>query len=251
MSKKILIGNWKMNINCINNGINLIDNIMKSVNKNILIDNDIVIAAPFVYLPILINKFKKFNIKFAAQNCFYKEYGSYTGEISVGMLKSINTDYVIIGHSERRMIFNERNDIILKKIHLLFKYKLIPILCIGEPYINRQNNTYYEYIEKQIVELLIQIDKFFLSKIIIAYEPIWAIGSNNSASIKEIQLIYNFIKKILYKYFDKNIVDNVAIIYGGSCNHKNSHNILNNLNGIILGKSSLDLIEFVKIMQCL
>ena len=213
--KKLIVANWKCNPATLKEAQELFC-LLKEDIKN----KDIVICPPSIFLSSLICD----DIKFGAQNCFWEEFGAYTGEISPQMIKSIGCEYVIIGHSERRTIFNESNDEIRSKIKQAKRAGLVPIVCIGE---SKDQNT-FEIIEEQIED----IEK----DVILAYEPLWAIGTGENASFDKVREVRGFLK-------DR------KILYGGSVNSQNAKDYLEITDGLLIGGASLDAIEFLKIIK--
>jgi len=213
--KKLIVANWKCNPATLKEAQELFC-LLKEDIKN----KDIVICPPSIFLSSLICD----DINFGAQNCFWEEFGAYTGEISPQMIKSIGCEYVIIGHSERRTIFNESNDEIRSKIKQAKRAGLIPIVCIGE---SKDQNT-FEIIEEQIKD----IEK----DVILAYEPLWAIGTGKNASFDKVREVRGFLK-------DR------KILYGGSVNSQNAKDYLEITDGLLIGGASLDAIEFLKIIK--
>ncbi len=244
---KIIIANWKLNHNK-----QQIKNYLKTWKKNNINNNKItiIIASPIIYIPYiqyLLIKYKIYNIKLCAQNIDIHTQGAYTGEISTLMLKDNNIKYVILGHSERKQWHNENNYKILKKIILSKKYNIIPIICIGE--------NINEYINKQSLKICIQQLNYWITKsytnifinTIIAYEPIWTIGTGRSANISHIKNIHKNIKQYLNKV---NPINNnhTKVIYGGSITPDNILSIVKNkyINGVLIGKSSLNIHTFIE-----
>ncbi|MDK2949305.1 MAG: triosephosphate isomerase [Patescibacteria group bacterium] len=213
----LIIANWKCNPATLKEAQELFSEIKENI-----INKDIVICPPSIFLPSLICD----GINFGAQNCFWKESGAYTGEVSPQMIKSIGCKYVIIGHSERRTIFNESNDEIKSKIKQAKKAGLIPIVCIGE---SKNQNT-FEIIEEQIKD----IEK----DIILAYEPLWAIGTGENASIDKVREVREYLK-------DR------KVLYGGSVNSQNAKDYLEIADGLLIGGASLNAKEFIKISNIL
>ena len=230
--KTLIIANWKCNPKTKKEAENLYNSIEEIILKNK--DKEVVICPPFVYL----NIFKE--IKIGAQNCFHKEEGAYTGEISVKMLKDLNCKYIILGHSERREYFNEESGIINQKIKLALQNNITPIFCIGESSVERKNNKTKEVLRRQIKEGLKGVDD---KKVIIAYEPIWAIsrkGKNNPCSPNLSKEVLLFIKSI-----SKSIV-----IYGGSVNSNNAKDYISiGFDGLLIGNASLDKEDFNKVVE--
>ncbi len=243
MKKKIIIGNWKLNGNK-KEIKNKIKNLIKKIKNK---KNEISIAPPIIYLlytKILLKNNKY--ITLTSQNIDINLKGSFTGDISGLMLKDIGTKYVIIGHSERKIYHKEKMEIIKKKLIISKQLNIIPILCIGE---NEK-----EYNEKKSENICSKQIKYFINKknysllndIIIAYEPIWAIGTGKNATIDHIYKIYKCIYKIIYKK-----TKNTKFIYGGSINKKNANNIIKNkfIDGLLIGNTSLNINDFTKIIN--
>ena len=213
--KPLIIANWKCNPATLKEAQELFNGIKKDIeNKNV------VICPPSIFLPSLICE----GIKFGAQNCFWEEKGAYTGEISPQMIKSVGCEYVIIGHSERRKIFNESNKDIRKKVERAKGAGLIPIVCIGE---SKDQNT-FEIIEEQIKD----IDK----DVILAYEPLWAIGTGENAPIDKVKEVREFL-------------GDRKVLYGGSVNFQNAKDYLEITDGLLIGGASLNADEFLEIIK--
>lgn len=218
--KPLIIANWKCNPSTLKEARDLLGKI-KEKSK----DNNVVICPPSIFLSSLICE----DLIFGAQNCFWEDKGSFTGEISPQMIKSVGCRYIIVGHSERRKIFRETNEEINMKINKIIEAGIIPILCVGESKEERDSGETFSVIEKQIEN----IDQ----DIIIAYEPIWAIGTGESASIDKIKEVRSFLK-------DR------KVLYGGSVNSKNASSYIKEaqMDGLLIGGSSLDSEEFNKIL---
>ncbi|WDR80384.1 triose-phosphate isomerase [Candidatus Purcelliella pentastirinorum] len=247
MKKILILTNWKLNgtkkkiKKLIKKYKNIIDKI-----KNI----KIIIAPPLIYLDYTKKKINKINIKLAAQNIDLHLSGAYTGETSIMMLKDIGIKYVIIGHSERRIYHNEKNNIVEKKFNLVNNNGLIPILCIGENYAEYQNNQTKKICIKQIKFILKKTKTKLLKKLIIAYEPIWAIGTNKSPEPREIQKISKYIKSYIYKKH-KELYNKTIIQYGGSVNINNFHEIIKqpDVDGALIGNASLNGKNFISMIK--
>ncbi len=247
MKKKIIICNWKLNGNkkFIKNFINKLIKNKKIYKKNI-----ICISPPIIYMDYTRKLIKNNNINLTSQNVDINTKGSFTGEISAKMLKKINTKYIIIGHSERRLYHSENNNILLKKIIITKKLNMIPIICIGEN-IDEYNLKISKKICKKQLNYFIKKEGInILKNTIIAYEPIWSIGTGKNASTKHIYKINKYIKKYIIN-INKNIKNKFNIIYGGSINKNNVNKIINktNIDGLLIGKSSLDINELIKIIK--
>ena len=239
----IIIGNWKMNkdINEANLFLESFFSKMSWCNNPKL---NIFLSPSFPLISNLkdsiSNKSISYNLNLCAQNCHYQSKGSFTGEVSAEMLKSLDVFSVIIGHSERRKYFNESNDILIQKVLLCFENNLLPIFCFGETKEEREQGDFLTIIEKQISILKDYVVDS--QKIILAYEPIWAIGTGKTPSLTEIEEVHSFVKKIF---------PNISVLYGGSLNSANAKDILSisHVNGGLVGGASLDASEFVSILR--
>ena len=243
-----IVGNWKMNKNR-EEAINYIED-LKLFSKDIK-DTKIVLAVPFTLLESVSKSLNGSKIDVCAQNMFYEEKGAYTGEISPAMIKDF-AKYVIIGHSERRKYFNETNEIINKKIRAALKHDLKIIFCIVETLDQRNNNETKSTIETQLREGLNGLNHENIKNVIIAYEPVWAIGTGNTATSKQAQEVHEFIRQLINDLYNAEIASNLIIIYGGSVNPNNANEILSmkDINGCLPGGASLDPSSFIKIIKC-
>ena len=243
MIKSIVAGNWKMN-KTPKNGKQFISEVMANVDE--IINVDIIFCPPFTGL---YNLDISSPFYLGAQNCYFKDSGAYTGEISLSMLLECNVDYVIIGHSERRQIFNERNDSINKKVIKVIESGIKPILCIGETIDEMNAGKAYDIIKEQLISGLNNIES--LSNIIIAYEPVWAIGTGLTASIEQINESNIFIRKILSQLFDDKESENTPILYGGSVSSTNANELISidSVNGFLIGGASLDVVKFTEVIK--
>lgn len=235
MNKKVIIGNFKMNL-LPNEVVLYIENLKKDIKSN----NEIVLCVPYVDIPYASNIVNDTNIYIGAQNMYSREEGAYTGEISVKMLKSIKTDYVLLGHYERRLYFNETKEEINKKLLLALKYNIKPIVCIGSN----------ESLETEINMILKDIKKESINNIIFIYEPVFSIGTGNLLDKNEIIDKIKLIKNIICKKYDEEF-NNLTLGYGGSINSNNIFDIVNNdeINAILVGSSSLNEKEFANIIN--
>lgn len=235
MNKKVIIGNFKMNL-LPNEVVLYIENLKKDIKSN----NEIVLCVPYVDIPYASNIVNDTNIYIGAQNMYSREEGAYTGEISVKMLKSIKTDYVLLGHYERRLYFNETEEEINKKLILALKYNIKPIVCIGSN----------ESLENEINMILKDIKKESINNIIFIYEPVFSIGTGNLLDKNEIIDKIKLIKNIIFKKYDEEF-NNLTLGYGGSINSNNIFDIVNNeeINAILVGSSSLNEKEFANIIN--
>lgn len=236
-------------------GNNLINQIIKLLEKENANPNvKIVIAPPYTNLSEAkeIIKNNTLNIYLSAQNCHYEDKGAFTGEISPSMLDALSVSYVILGHSERRLYFNEKDTIIAKKITSVINHKMTPIYCCGELLEERENNTYKTVIKKQIEEALFSLSNEQMQSIVIAYEPVWAIGTGKNATSQEAQEVHQFIRQTIKSKYGT-IADNIPILYGGSCKPDNAQEIFTmpDIDGGLIGGASLKASEFISIWKSL
>jgi triosephosphate isomerase len=252
MRKQIAAANWKMNLT-LAQGEALMGEI-KNASIQMKAGQQAIFAVPFPYLPA-INKQLHDTDSFyvAAQNCAAEKSGAYTGETSVEMLKSIDIMYVIIGHSERREYYGETNEILAKKINLALVNGLKPIFCCGEPLQIREENTQNSHIEIQLQESLFHLSAEEIKDFIIAYEPIWAIGTGLTASSDQAQEMHAHIRKVLANKYGEATADTISILYGGSVKAANAAEIFSqpDVDGGLVGGASLIAAEFVTIIQSL
>ena len=250
MSKNIIIANWKMNLQY-DEVKKLTSNIIKGIDDNFN-ETKKILCVPFIYIKTvqkLLND--KENIFVGAQNCNENQDGAFTGEVSCSMLNSIGIKYVIIGHSERREYYYESDEIIKNKIFQAINNNIIPIFCFGETFEARENKSYYNCVESQIEKSLFRLNSNQISNIILAYEPVWAIGTGKVPELNEIEQMHKFIREKIKSKYDKLISRNISILYGGSVNSSNAKNIFNlpNVNGGLIGGASLNSDEFLRIVK--
>jgi triosephosphate isomerase len=246
MRRKIFGGNWKMNLNY-DKIKALVSNLVKEIGN--IEDRDIVLFPPFPYIKDVVEMTKGSNIKVGAQNMYYEDNGAYTGEVSPLMLKDVGCEYVILGHSERRHIFNENNDIINKKIQKAIEHNLNIIFCVGELLEEREKGKTEEILNTQIKSGLDGISDEDILKITIAYEPVWAIGTGIPATPEDAEKSISYIRNLIKKLYGENIANQIRIQYGGSVNKNNIQNIINmpNIDGALVGSKSLIPEEFSQI----
>lgn len=252
MRKQIVAANWKMNLT-LPEGENLINDILNAGLK-LPADREIVICPPFPYLIKAKNLVKNYPHYFiGAQNCASETSGAYTGEVSADMLHSIQTDYVILGHSERREYWSETNEIVRKKMVLALQNKLKVIFCCGEPLAIREEDKQNAYVEQQLKESLFGLSKEDLKNIVIAYEPIWAIGTGKTATPDQAQEMHSFIRAEVAKHFGNETALHLSILYGGSCKPDNAAELFScpDVDGALVGGASLKSDSFTAIAKCL
>ena len=250
MRQSLIVANWKMNKNN-ETAINTIKELLV-LSKNKKNDAKTIIAPSFVSLLSIANILGKSNIELAAQNMHFAKEGAYTGEVSAEMLISANCKYVILGHSERRQFFKETDKIINKKIKTAIVSSLNPIFCIGETKKEREAGKTFDVLDKQLKNgLKGVIFSEEINSFIIAYEPVWAIGTGLAATNKQIEKVHNFLNDTIKKYLPKNIAKNTNLLYGGSVNPNNIKNLMHikNLHGVLVGGASLDAKTFFDIIQ--
>lgn len=248
MRKPVIAGNWKM-FNTVQESINLVTELRKSVSG--VKEREIVVCPPYTSLGSVVNALKGSNIAVGAQNLYFEEKGAYTGEISPVMLRDIGCTHVIIGHSERRQYFDETNQSVNKKIFAAQKIGLIPIVCIGEMLAERESNRTFNVIMVQLKEGLEGLSKEQMLKLVIAYEPVWAIGTGKTATPDQAEEVHAFIRKELEKMFGKDIADEVRILYGGSVTPDNVKGLMaqKDIDGALVGGASLKADPFTKIVR--
>ena len=252
MRKQIAAANWKMNLT-LSEGEALLDAI--NANPHSLAPNqEAIFAVPFPYISMAQAKVgAKTNVYVAAQNCSNKLSGAYTGEVSVTMLQSMCVKYVVIGHSERREYFNESNELLAQKVDICLENKTTPIFCCGEPLEIRESATQNEYVAKQLSESLFHLTEDAISHVVIAYEPIWAIGTGKTASSDQAQEMHSFIRSHIASKYGAAIADSISILYGGSVKSANAVEIFGqpDVDGGLVGGASLIADEFVAIINAL
>lgn len=238
MKKFLIAGNWKMNKTA-KEAVEFGKALKAMELEN---EKDVVILAPFTHLFSLADTFDGSSIRFGAQNVHYEESGAYTGEISVNMLNEIGVDYCIVGHSERREYFNETDETVNLKLKKLIRSEITPILCVGESLETREKKLQKEFVKCQIIKAFEGIDKIDVNKIIIAYEPIWAIGTGKTATPEEAEEMCGYIRDIIKNLYNDGVVsEQILVLYGGSMKPDNAEDLLNkpNINGGLIGGASL------------
>jgi triosephosphate isomerase len=247
MRKNIVAGNWKMHKNAEETEDLLNDLIDKLPND---VEAQIIVAPTFVNLASAVDHLEFTNITVAAQNMHQAEAGAFTGEISADMLKSIGVNTVIIGHSERRAYFNETDAILANKVSTALKHDMTVIFCFGEELKDRQNNQHFNVVENQLRDGLFHIENNDWEQIVLAYEPVWAIGTGETASPDQAQEMHQFIRDIVRKRYGNNIADDISILYGGSVKPDNAKEIFSksDVDGGLIGGAALKAEDFAKIV---
>ena len=253
MRKKIVAGNWKMNKTFEEAEI-LTSELMGMVQDVVKGNVRVILCVPFPYLLPLKNQLgKNSRIEIGAQNCSEHEAGAYTGEVSAAMLRSLGIPYVILGHSERRQYFSEDSKLLAKKVDIALKYGLTPIFCCGEPLDVREKNGHEKLVKQQVEEALFHLDRAAIEKVVIAYEPVWAIGTGKTASAQQAQEMHSVIRKHVGSKYDQSIADNVSILYGGSVNAANAKELFGSadVDGGLVGGASLKSREFTDVIKAM
>lgn len=252
MRKNIAAGNWKMNTN-LSDGIQLAKELNDFLKNFNLANNKVIIAPPFTHIASIINEVDSNKISVSSQNCAAWEKGAYTGEVSAEMISSIGAHYVIIGHSERRQYFGENNSTLLTKVKLCLKNSLLPIYCCGELLQERESENQFNVVKKQLEEGLFELNPDDFSKVVIAYEPVWAIGTGKTASPAQAQEMHAFIRKLIKDKYGVTIANEISILYGGSCNAANAKELFSqtDVDGGLVGGASLKADEFIEIIKAL
>lgn len=249
MRKKVIAGNWKMNKD-LSGSINLISE-LKTKLADFSGDTQIIICPPFTSLETAKTLLDGTKIRLGAQNMHYETSGAFTGELSPGMLKSVGCEFVILGHSERRTLFGETNSVANKKLKTAVSSGLLPIFCIGETLNERETNLTFKIIEKQIREGLKDIDADQFDTIIIAYEPVWAIGTGKTATPEQAQEVHKFIRDLISDIYSPTASQKLTIQYGGSVKPENAATLLGqpDIDGALVGGACLDSSSFVSIIE--
>ncbi len=247
MRTPIIAGNWKMN-NTINYAVDFVKEIKDELEKTHV---KVILCCPFTFLERLKDEVDGSKIKLAAQNMHWEDAGAYTGEISAPMLKEHGVEYVIVGHSERRQYFNETDETVNKKVIKALKSQITPIICVGETLEEREEEKTYNIVSKQILKALEGVDRNMVENIVIAYEPIWAIGTGKTASPEEANAVIAFIRDTIKKEYGLGISESIPIQYGGSVNPSNITDIMNqkDIDGALVGGASLKAGDFLQIIN--
>jgi triosephosphate isomerase (TIM) len=249
MRVKVIAGNWKMN-NDLNETKNLISKLLAGL-KNLNSTCEVVICPPFTSLSEASLMIMNSKIKLGAQNIHEEENGAFTGEVSAKMLLNTGCEYVIIGHSERRTIYKESDELINKKIRRALKNNLKPIFCVGELLEEREKNITEQVIKSQVLKGLQDFSVNDLKDLIIAYEPVWAIGTGKTATPQQAEEVHLFIRTLLANNFSSDFAENLSILYGGSVKPDNSKELLSqkNIDGALVGGACLNADSFINIIK--
>ncbi|KAA1243572.1 triose-phosphate isomerase [Aquimarina sp. RZ0] len=250
MRKKIVAGNWKMNKNLAETGV-LISELKTTLEQSS--DAEIIVAPTFTNLYYAFEELKGSDIKVAAQNMHQAEHGAFTGEISASMLKSVGIEIVILGHSERRAYFGETDELLLEKVKTALKHDMTIIFCFGEELEDRKSEKHFSVVETQLKNALFGLDAASWKNIVLAYEPVWAIGTGETASPEQAQEMHAFIRSTIAKAFNDSIAEEVSILYGGSVKPANAKEIFAkpDVDGGLIGGAALDAESFAAIVNAI
>ncbi len=249
MRKNIVAGNWKMNTT-LPEGLALakdLNEALKGKNTNC----DVIIGIPFVHLASIVSSIDESKIGVAAENCSDKEKGAFTGEVSAAMVASTGAKYVILGHSERRAYYHETPEMLKEKVKLALANNLTPIFCIGEVLEERESGKHFQVVDKQVSSSLFGLSPADFQKLIIAYEPVWAIGTGKTATAAQAQEIHAHLRNTIKEKYGEEISNNTSILYGGSCNADNAKELFSNpdVDGGLIGGASLSVEKFMPIIE--
>ena len=249
MRKKIVAGNWKMNLN-LQEGVALATELNETL-KNEKANCEVIICTPFIHLAKMADCIDQNVLKLGAENCADKEKGAYTGEVSAEMVKSTGAQYVILGHSERRQYYNETAEILREKVLLALKNNLKVIFCIGETLEEREANKQNEVVKAELEGSVFNLTKDEFANIVIAYEPIWAIGTGKTATAEQAEEIHAYIRSLVAEHYDSETADNTSILYGGSCKASNAPELFGkpDIDGGLIGGASLKTADFKGIID--
>ena len=252
MRKKIVAGNWKMN-KTFDDAYELVEAIAEKMETLAKPEHEVVVCPPFPFLEMCGDLSQESFFGVGAQDVSEHESGAYTGEVAAPMLASMGIDYCIVGHSERRTYHNESNEAIANKVKQLLANNIRPIFCCGEKLPEREAGTQFNVVEKQISESLFGLTADEFANIVIAYEPVWAIGTGKTATPEQAQEMHAFIRSLIAKKYGQDVADNTTILYGGSCNAKNAKELFANpdVDGGLIGGASLKADDFVTIIESL
>ncbi len=248
MRRNIVAGNWKMN-NTLDEGMRLI-NAVNAYAKNTDLKNvQIILGTPFIHLAKAVEEAVS-PVQIAAQNCASEAEGAYTGEVSAKMIRSTGTEYVILGHSERRAYYGETDEILAKKVRLAIANRLHPIFCVGEVLEERESKRHFDVVKRQLEKALFHCSEKDFAEIIIAYEPVWAIGTGKTATPEQAQEMHAFIRKEVANHYNTEIADNLSILYGGSMKPANAKELVAqpDVDGGLIGGASLNADDFFGII---
>lgn len=247
MRKNIVAGNWKMNQNTAS-AEGLFNGIQEGLSNS---ETEVIVFPPSLYVQNLLAKRSNNQLKIGVQNFYPKDSGAYTGEISTEQIKDLGVEYALVGHSERREYFNENEAFLKEKVDALLEKEITPIFCCGEPLNIREEGTHVDYVANQIQASLFHLSEDDFNKIVLAYEPIWAIGTGVTASSEQAQDMHREIRDLVSNKYGKAVADNLSILYGGSCKPENAKELFSkpDVDGGLIGGASLNAASFLAIVD--
>ncbi len=248
MRKQIVAGNWKMNTT-LQEGVILAKEVNEAL-KNVTPNCDVIIAVPFTHLASINAVIDTTKLGLGAENCADKKSGAYTGEVSASMVASTGAKYVILGHSERRQYYGETSETLKEKVALAFENALTPIFCIGEVLEEREKGIHFDVVKSQIVDALFNLSAEDFGKIVLAYEPVWAIGTGKTATDDQAEEMHAFIRGVIAEKYGNQVAEDTTILYGGSCKPSNAKELFAkpNVDGGLIGGASLEAESFMGIV---
>ena len=246
--KPLVAANWKMH-KTVGEAVSFAETLQREVGP--LEDREVVLAPPFTALSAVKGAMRQNGYRLSAQTCHWADKGAFTGEVSVTMLKDIGCDYVIVGHSERRHLFGEADEIVKKKVDAVFAHEILPILCVGEVLEEREGGKTFDVVGRQVDSGIHGLSLKQAEGLVIAYEPVWAIGTGKTATPAQAEEVHLFIRERLGSRFDKMIANRVRILYGGSVKADNVDSLMSepDIDGLLVGGASLDAESFKRIVQ--
>ena len=252
MRKRIVAGNWKMNKTFLE-AEELVAHVAEALETRKMDNKAVVLCPPFPFLELATDIAKESKFSVGAQNVYPEDSGAFTGEVSPPMLESMEVEYCIIGHSERRKYFAESHEFLARKLDALLKHHIIPIFCCGEALQERKAKKHFKVVEKQLNESLFHLKKDKMAEVVIAYEPEWAIGTGVNATDEQAQEMHAFIRGLIEKKYSRQLAGEITILYGGSCNAKNAKELFSNpdVDGGLIGGASLKAEDFIGIVDSL
>lgn len=249
--KNIVAGNWKMNLDY-EQGVSLFSEIAHMAKDEIVGQQEVVVCSPAIHLSSIAKLSTGIsNVQVGAQNIHQAESGAFTGEISAAQVKSVGAQYVILGHSERRAYFHETDELLAEKVDTALKHGLTPIFCIGETKEERESGKFFDVIQRQLEKGVFHLSGSDFGKVVLAYEPVWAIGTGLTASPEQAQEVHAFIRDAIAKKYDQDVAEATTILYGGSCNPSNASSLFSqkDIDGGLIGGASLKSRDFIDIVK--
>ncbi|OGW79526.1 MAG: triose-phosphate isomerase [Omnitrophica bacterium RIFCSPLOWO2_12_FULL_44_17] len=248
MKRVLIVGNWKM-FKTIPEAVNLVNSIKAGVHK--ISNCDIVACPPFTALTAVSELVRDSNVDLGAQDMHFETEGAFTGEISPMMLKDVGCRYVILGHSERRAYFKETDELINKKVKAALKYNIVPIVCVGETLEEREAHKAFEVVKKQFDYSLADLDAAAIERVVVAYEPVWAIGTGRTATPEQAEQMHSYIRRLLNEKYGREVAARIKILYGGSVKPDNIELLVSkpNIDGALVGGASIKAESFIQIVK--